>query len=401
LYPFVDADTRAAMRPPLLSGPFLVTTAANFFFFMNFASFFLLPLHIRALGGSEAVIGAIMGTAGLASIAVLPLIGLSIDRLGRRRFLVLGALCMTAASAGFLVVDEVGPLLFALRLLQGVSFAAAFTATTTFVAEFAPADRRARALGLFGLSSLLTHAIAPIVGEEIVHRAGFQTLFAVTTLYTIIAALLALRLPAAASRRGAAATPSERRLRPAHWIVAGTMTFAGMGFGTVVTFMPTYVTVEGLGRVGIFFAAYTTTAILTRLVGAGLSDRLGRRRVIVPTLLALGLSIFWIAFVHSVPLLFAAGALFGTAQGISYPTLHALLVDLATEAQLGRSQALFNGAFNLGVTSSAFAFGAVAERYGYRPMFVLASLTPVAACALFYLGTARMARVRLDTVARS
>jgi MFS family permease len=137
---------------------------------------------------------------------------------------------------------------------------------------------------------------------------------------------------------------------------------------------------------------YTTTAILTRLVGAGLSDKFGRRRVIVPTLLVLATSIFWLAFVHSVPLLVAAGALFGTAQGISYPTLHAFLVDLASEAQLGRSQALFNGAFNLGVTGSAFAFGVVAEHFGHRSMSITASLTPVAACAVFCIGTAASQR---------
>src|SRR5262245_39651986 len=375
------------MRRDLLRGPFLLTTVANFFFFLNFASYFLLPLHVRALGGSEAMVGAVMGTSGLASLAVLPFIGLSIDRLGRRPFLVLGAIGMTAASVGFLFVDSVGPMLFALRVLQGLSFAAAFTAATTFAAEFAPASRRAQALGVFGLSTLLTHAIAPIVGEEIIHRLGFPALFAVTTAYTAIAALLGTRLPAAASTHGVAGTPAEHRLRTVHWVVAGTMTFAGLGFGTVMTFMPTYVTREGLGRVGFFFAAYTTTAILTRLVGAGLSDTLGRRRVIVPTLLALSVSILWIAFVRNVPLLFAAGALFGTAQGISYPTLHAFLVDLATEAQLGRSQALFNGAFNLGVTGSAFTFGLVDEHFGHRTMFMLASLGPVVACALFYVGT--------------
>jgi MFS family permease len=283
-------------------------------------------------------------------------------------------------------------LLVSLRVLQGLSFAAAFTATTTFAAEFAPVSRRAQALGVFGLSTLLTHAIAPITGEEIVRWGGFHALFAVTTAYTAIAALLALRLPGSAAGAAAGAHPTERRLQPIHWVLAATMTFAGMGFGTVMTFVPTYVIQEGFGRVGIFFAAYTSTAILTRLVGSGLSDTVGRRRVIVPTLLALGLSILWIASVHSVAMLFAAGALFGTAQGISYPTLHAFLVDLASEAQLGRSQALFNGAFNLGVTSSAFAFGVAAEHFGYRPMFMLASLTPVVACALFYGGTRRALR---------
>jgi MFS family permease len=374
------------MRARLLTGPFLLTTVANFFFFLNFASFFLLPLHVRALGGSESVIGAAMGASGLASLAVLPLVGISIDRLGRRIFLLLGAAGMTLASFGFLMVDHIGPLLFMLRMLQGLSFAAAFTATTTFAAEFAPVGRRAQALGVFGLSTLLTHAIAPIVGEEIVHRAGFHTLFAVTMVYTSIALLLGLRLPGGGAVH-AVTSAAARRLRPVHWVVAGTMALAGMGFGSVMTFMPTYVTSEGFGRVAFFFGPYTAAAILTRLIGAGLSDTLGRRRVILPTLLTLGASIFWLAFVHSVPSLVAAGALFGTAQGISYPTLHAFLVDLATEAQLGRSQALFNGAFNLGVTISAFGFGFVADHFGHRTMFVLASLTPVAACLLFYLGT--------------
>jgi MFS family permease len=376
------------MRVRGLPAAFLLTTVTNFFFFLNFASFFLLPLHIRALGGGESTIGLTMGASGLASLAILPLVGLTIDRFGRRSFLLVGAVGMTAASAGFLWIEQLGPALFGLRILQGLSFAAAFTATTTFAAEFAPIARRAQALGLFGLSTLLTHAIAPITGEEIVRRGGFHTLFMVTMIYTIIAFVLALWLPAASKARGADATAAERRLLPIHWIVAATMTFAGMGFGTVMTFIPTYVTSEGFGRVGIFFAAYTSTAILTRLVGAGLSDTLGRRRVIVPTLLALAVSIFWLAFVHSVPFLFAAGALFGTAQGISYPTLHAFLVDLASQAQLGRSQALFNGAFNLGVTSSAFAFGLVAESFGYRTMFVLASAAPVLACILFWAGTA-------------
>jgi MFS family permease len=374
------------MSDRLLSGRFLLCTIANFLFFLNFASYFLLPLHIRALGGSESTVGAVMGTAGLASLAVLPLIGMSIDRIGRRQFLLMGAVGMTAASGGFLFVERIGVPLFALRLLQGVSFAGAFTAATTFAAEFAPPRRRAQALGIFGLSTLLTHAIAPTVGEEIMRRGGFHTLVAVTMLYTAAALVVALWLPAAGASPARHATRAERRLTPAHWAVAISTTLAGMGFGTVITFVPTYVTGEGFGRVGIFFAAYTSAAILTRLIGAGLSDRLGRRRVIMPALVALAASMVWLAFVHSVPRLFAAGALFGTAQGISYPTMHAYIVDQSSPAQLGRAQALFNGAFNLGVTGSAFAFGLIAEQLGYRTMFALAAATPLAACVVFALG---------------
>jgi MFS family permease len=367
-----------------LNGPFLLITVANFFFFLNFASFFLLPLHIKALGGSEAVVGAVMGTSGFATLLALPAVGLTIDRFGRRRFLIGGAAAMTCASIGFMLVDHIGPAIFLLRVVQGMGFAAAFTATTTFAAVFAPRERRAQALGVFGLSTILNHAIAPLLGEEIVHRAGFQTLFAATASYSAIVVLLTLWLPRQNPDMGDGTDTEPWRLDSAQWVLAATTLLTGMGFGSVITFVPTYVRAEGLGRVGVFFAAYAGTAILSRIVGAGLSDSLGRRRVILPTLVTLGAAIFLLSQVHNVALLVVAGVLFGSAQGVNYPTMHAFLVDLTSDAHMGRAQALFNGAFNFGVTTSAFVFGFVAEHAGHRPMFALASLTPLMAWAVFY-----------------
>jgi MFS family permease len=372
------------MRRAVPRGDFLRTTIANFFFFLNFASFFLFPLHIKALGGDERTVGAVMGCSGLASLLVLPAVGMTIDRFGRRRFLLLGATGMMIASVCFLFVREIGVAMFALRLLQGVSFAAAFTATTTLAAELAPREQRAQALGLFGLSTLLTHAIAPTLGEEIIHRFGFNTLFAMASVYTAVSIVLALGLPAS-STSPLDGTAAPARLTSMHWVIGVTTGLAGMGFGCVMTFIPTFVRDSGLGRVGFFYGAYTSTAILCRIAGAGLSDSLGRRRVIIPTLLALAGSIFALSFVHDLWMLVLAGMLFGSAQGIVYPTLHAFLVDQSSDAQLGRSQALFNGAFNFGVTISSFVFGVVAHQAGYGPMFALASLTPAAACLVFYL----------------
>ncbi len=372
------------MRQRLLSGPFLRVTLANFFFFLNFTSFFLLPLRITAFGGSEATVGVVMGTFGAAALLTLPLVGMTIDRFGRRRFLMLGAVGMSIASAGYVFVDRIGPALFALRVLQGVSFAAAFTATTTFAATFAPFERRAQALGVFGLSTLLTHAISPTLGEVVIQAAGFIPLFCAATVCSLITVVLAIPLPRQPGRRIAGASEPPLRIDGLLWVVGVTTLLAAMGFGTVITFIPTFVHSEGLGRVGFFFGAYTTTAILSRLVGAGLSDSIGRRRVILPTLLGLSASILILAFARGIPMLVVAGGLFGSAQGMSYPTLHAFLVDLTAEAHLGKAQALFNGAFNLGVTSSAFVFGMVAEAFGQRVMFAVAAMTPVLAWLVFY-----------------
>ena len=359
-------------------GPFLRVTAANFFFFLNFASFFLLPLHVKAIGGSESVVGLVMGTTGMASLLFLPVVGSLMDRYGRRLFLFLGAGGMTLAALLFPSVDRVGLPLFALRLLQGVSFACAFTATTTFAADFAPPERRAQALGLFGLSTLLTHAMAPGLGEEIIARFGFSALFVVAALCSGISLWVASGLPHGRTLRSEdAAPPVVQSISRAQWLTGAITALGAMGFGTVMTFIATFVRTAGFGRAGYFFAAYTSTAILVRFAGAGMSDRFGRRQVIIPTLLALGTSIALVATAGTVPALAVAGMLFGAAQGISYPTLHALMVDLSADGQLGRTQALFNGAFNLGSTSGSFLFGYAAEHLGYRPMFLLAAAMPV------------------------
>ena len=50
------------------------------------------------------------------------------------------------------------------------------------------------------------------------------------------------------------------------WLAAATMIVCGMGFGTVLTFVPTFVQVTGLERVAPFFLSYSLAAIGVRLV---------------------------------------------------------------------------------------------------------------------------------------
>jgi MFS family permease len=310
-----------------------------------------------------------------------------LDRYGRQRFLRAGLAVMLLSTLGYLTVDRVGPLLFALRVVQGVAFAAGFNAASTLAAELAPPTRRAAALGLFGVSTLGTHALAPTIGEQLVRAGGFDLLFVVAATYSAVGLALTLGLPTADARAPARLEPLTigSDLRATFAVVA----LAGIAFGTVVTFVPTFVHHDAqLGSVSTFFLSYTAAAIGTRFGAAGLGDRLGHRRVIVPALAVLGLSIAALAAVHSIAGLAAVGVVFGTAQGIVYPTLNAFAIEHVPPGQLGRLQTLFNGAFNLGVTTGSLALGNVADVWGHRPVFVCAAATALVATALFAAATA-------------
>lgn len=388
-------ESQSPSREPVLSPPFVRVIAANFCFFLTFASFFLLPLHVRALGGSEKTIGLVMGTAGVAGLAVVLVAGWLLDRFGRRPFLLGGLAAMSLSSLAFLWIDRIGPALFVVRAVQGLAFAAGFNAASTLAVELAPVARRAAALGLFGVSTLTTHALAPALGEMLVARAGFPALFVAAAVCSAVGLVVALPLDPAPLHLHR----SSARLRPtrALWAIFATIACCGIAFGSVITYVPTFVADEHLGRVGVFFLSYTSAAVLSRVFGGGLGDALERRTVILPMLGLLTVSIAALAVVHAVATLALAGVAFGLAQGLSYPTLNAFAIDQTGTDRLGRVQTLYNGAFNLGTTSGSMLFGPVVQAYGHRPMFGCAAGVAALAFAIFRVGTRRGLRTARAT----
>jgi MFS family permease len=384
--------------PPRLPRDFYLVTAANLAFFLNFATFFLLPVHLHELGVSEESIGYVMGTAGFAGIVVLPFLGMLLDRVDRRRFVIAGGVVMVLASFAYLVVPMPSPALYALRVVQGVAFTSAFVTASTLAAELAPLPIRGRALGVFGISTLLTHAIAPAFGEIVARRFGFPALFALAGTLGIgsVALSLAVRPPAAKSLPQAVNGGRSLRREPVLWLAAATMTACGMGFGTVLTFVPTFVHVAGIERVAPFFLSYSLAAIAVRLGLGGLSDRIGRRRVLFPAMAVLALAIATLGSVTTVAALVVVGLAFGAGQGMVYPTANALMVDLSHPGNLGRVQTLFSGSFSAGVALSAFVFGGVIERFGYRVAFAAAAGCVMVGMALLWLAPARDAEAVED-----
>jgi MFS family permease len=365
---------------PRFPRDFYLVTIANFVFFLNFASFFLLPLHLKALGVSERTIGYIMGTGGFAGLCVLPFLGALLDRVSRRGFVTAGALAMALASYAYLLLPGAGGLIYVLRVIQGVSFTCAFVTASTLAVELAPVSRRGEALGIFGISTLTTHAIAPALGEVVARRWGFPVLFAIGGTLGLVACGLTLRIRVPrATHATAAATPrvqAARRALPHSatlWLGAATMVACGMGFGAVLTFVPTFVHAIGLERVAPFFVSYTVAAVGVRILLGGLSDRVGRHRVLLPSIALLACAVLALGWVRSMPALMTIGLLFGAGQGMVYPTANALMVDLSHPGNLGRVQTLFSGSFSVGVAASAFVFGGIIERFGYHVTFAAAA----------------------------
>ena len=375
----------------------MAAALANFLFFSNISCFFLLPLHIQALGGSEAEIGLIMGIYSAAAIVLQPLVGGWVDRFGRRPFQVAGATLITFASLAFALAERLSPLFSILRILQGIGHATFFVANYAFVADLVPAGRRGQALGIFGLSGLVSMAISPMLGELLIPTFGFRTFFLTAAVIGLAALLVTLRL-------SEKARPTGSRLP--RWSLNRLLSLAtltllplllggsfGVSYGTLFTFVPTYGKALGIPSLAFFYVSYTLCALLVRTVGGRLMDRLGPRTILAPALglITLGgmllASLSWFSGAASAVGLVLVGALAGTAHGFVYPALTVYLMTLAPEDQRGEVLGLFGAVTIFGGGAGAIVFGYVIQAVGYPIMFLLLA---------FLLGSSAALALRLD-----
>ncbi|MGH7370046.1 MAG: MFS transporter, partial [Candidatus Methylomirabilaceae bacterium] len=383
------ADPPGASLPPsaasvshtIYSPNFLIASLSNFFFFSSVNAFSLLPLYIKVLGGTASQIGLIMGTYTLTAILTQPVTGALADRFGRKRFVLLGSALGIVAALGFAFSTRLGMGFFVLRLLQGIGFSAFYVSKLTLVADLVPPARRGEAVGLFGISGLITIALSPALGELLIHAAGYSAFFQAAGAAAGAAFVTSLAYHDTSSSSSEAPPPILSSLVPSTrilWPIVLSSVF-GLMSGTVFVFLPTYAMQVGLSRIGEFYIAYSVAAIAIRLTFGKLSDRWGRRRVILPALLLSALGCLGLVWLAGPVGLVVVGTLNGMAHGLLFPALSAYVIDLAGPEERGVALGAYTTALLLGSTVASFTFGIVAEYLGYPSIFLAASAIAVGA----------------------
>ena len=158
-------------------------------------------------------------------------------------------------------------------------------------------------------------------------------------------------------------------------IVFTTVVIDLVGFGIVLPILPLWAEDFGASptQIGLLTASYAIVQLLFAPVWGRLSDRYGRRPVILASLLGSAASALLIGLAGTLVLLFVARILQGIS-GASYAAAQAYVADVTSRRDRARGMGLIGAAFGLGfILGPAFgaAFSAVDARL---PFFVAAGL---------------------------
>ena len=123
----------------------------------------LLPVYLGELNATNADIGTIMATASVGGLLLRPVVGWSLDQVGRKPTLIAGTLFLSAGMASVGLVDGIDSTIYVARVLIGIGAGALFTGYFVFVTDFIPQSRRTEGIALFGISGLLPVGLNSIV----------------------------------------------------------------------------------------------------------------------------------------------------------------------------------------------------------------------------------------------
>lgn len=357
----------------LFNRNFVLTTLSTFTLFTSF--YFLLvtlPLYIKELGGSESVIGFIIGIFTISAVLLRPHLGREVDRRGRKNILLAGMLVFLLSIPLYNYTRSVTSLLM-LRVLHGIGWGAATTAATTLIADIAPLRRRGEAMGIFGMAANVAMAIGPAASILLLDASGFSMLFAVCAAIALAALLLVLPVSETMVVHPKAPLFSREAFFPSAVMFTVTLTY-----GSIVSFLPLFARMKGISNPGIFFTVFAVTLILVRVLAGKISDIKGRRFVIMPGMLSITLGLIVLSSADSLPGFLAAALLYGIGFGSIHPALIALLVDRVGEKGRGAAMGTFTAAFDLGIGAGSILLGLVLQFSGFKEMYLLGAFIVLA-----------------------
>ncbi|HLS14995.1 MAG TPA: MFS transporter [Beutenbergiaceae bacterium] len=340
--------------------------AVTFLALLNYAALLpVVPLWAASGGAASATVGATTGVMMAATVAAQLAMPWLFTVIGLRTMIACGAVLLGGPTPLYLLSAEILPIM-AISVVRGVGFAFIVVAGATLVADVAPPGKLARAVGYYGAAAALPNIGALAGGVWAAQLWGFEVVFTGAAVASLLAAILAVRLPA--HSRGTFVLPALEDLgRIAAPIVLFLVT-AG-AFGAATTFLP--VSGPDAGHVSLALLAASVAMVLGRLAAGTIGDRIGAGRLLTSWVLSVATGSALIAWALDGPvwLLILGAALLGGGFGACQNDSLVATIQRLGAGRSGTASTIWNIGFDGGVGLGAVVLGWVIAGLGYAGAF--------------------------------
>lgn len=347
----------------------------------------LIPLYIADLGATffsslPLVVksGLVVTVFGLFSALSQPIMGRLSDKLNRRRpFIIFGLLGYTLFSFLYSRVETYEQLLL-IRLLQGITVGATIPAVIAMVTHISTPETRGKAVGVYTTIRGVGFGLGPIVGGAIAGRWGFNTGFYFCAFLGVLSFILVnFFVDETTSSHESVSEDPTKKGDVSIYSLACAMLMMMVGIMMIVALLPEYELRLEASELSLGFAvsAYIFARLLFQAPLGSLSDKIGRKKLIVSGLFLSIPLVLGMGYVTNVNQLILVRALQGLlVASIDTPAM-ALAADLSDGSSLSSKLSIITTAQAGGMAFGPIFAGFLAGYVGF--------IIPFYACAVLLL----------------
>ena len=370
--------------------------------------YLLLPIIGAELGLSFSQIGLIMTCQYIAGAVANVPGGVLVDTMGRKGLLMAVSLFWVGFPYLLMGFTHSYLMLIVCVMMVGVGNSLWHPTAIPTLARRYP-DRKGLVLSLHGMGGNAGDAIAPLVIGALLAVFSWREVVMLNVVPGLVMSALLLvflgTLRLGPKKSGAAAddpgqagqsqTFAEYRsalrqlFRNRNLVLLSTSgAFRSMTQNALLTFLPLYLARE-LGYsvllIGASMFALQTAGLAAAPVAGHLSDRLGRRSVVMTSMAMTAVVLVFMAFAGKSPYFIVFIAVLGFVLYALRPVLQAWLLESTPKNMGGSSIGILFGAQSLGSAIAPLIGGIIADRYGLGATFYFLAGTIVCANLLIML----------------
>ncbi|MBC7225873.1 MAG: MFS transporter [Thermoflexales bacterium] len=360
----------------------------------------LLNLFILARGNDKTFLGLLMSTTSLTALVLGLPMGVVVDRMGRKRAMVLGA-SLAAPGTLLLTLSPADWPLFVAAALFGAGNALFMAAGPAFMAENATDDERPTLFSLQSGLSLLMSFLGSAAGGSLpaffghlmkvhpesvaAYRAALLTAGSLMALMLVPLLLIReeRRHPAGGGRR-----PFTLRDFPFRRDVVALLVpelVIALGAGLLIPYLNLFFKERfriSDSLLGMTFAVSQLLMGGATLIAPILAERWGKIRTVVFTQLASLPFLMALGFVPILPVAIGAFWLRATLMNMAGPLYTAFAMERVRENERGTVGAMIGVTYSVGQSLGPGISGVIQSRFGFSPLFVTTGVTYLIASLL-------------------
>lgn len=355
----------------------------------NSVLFVIIPLFVEKIPSpafdlpTPLLTGFLISLYGIVNALAQPFVGALSDRAARRKpFIQGGLLMMSAGTLGFAFAGRYLDLI-GLRVVQGIGFALTVPTSLALMTAFTRQGTRGGSMAIYTTARLVGLSAGPLIGGWLHDRVGFNAAFYVGAGLILIGTLL-VQLWVRDDRAAAGTLVArpfrliDRSLLTAPLLSVGAATFVmASSFTLVVPLEAQFNQRLGTGAFGfgIAFSALMLSRLLFQIPFGRLSDRIGRKPLVIGGLLLMTPAVALMGITSSVFALAATRSVLGIGSAAVAAPAFALAADLSSAGGEGRQMSVVSMGFGLGIAAGPLISGILGPMSFELPFLVGAVLT--------------------------